>query len=428
MKSTVDLVVNGHDHYYQRTYAIGNYQGKPSRGIYHLISGGGGAPNYPIVPKVHAANRRSVHHITVMDFQGDRIIGRAIDDEGNVFDAFVYDKEAENSPEEFISYEVFEIERDLSNAIMNLPIEEFESKVKISHTLEIENPFSHPLQMTFSWAPTNNWVTNEPKTEIIKPGQSIKIEYLATTEVERIYPMPTVRLHFETPEGKMAFKNSTIEFNPIRIGKKKLVKPLKVKKPPVIDGDLSDSNWGKSLILNQFKDIQGGLPLQKTEIAVSTNKANNILYVVGRVEASKEVSNSGVTERDHTNIVRQENIKIHIGVGMEVYTYIVNPKGALLDTRDRRVSWNSDVTIWNSTARSAARANENGWQFEMEIPLEELNINNQKTTINFSRKDIQNNMEYEYSLTFGRSGLDHHIPMYASDWKAVDRFAELVLK
>jgi len=424
----IDLVVNGHDHYYQRTYAIGNYQGKPSRGVYHLISGGGGAPNYPIVPKVHAANRRSVHHITVMDFLGDRIIGRAIDDEGNVFDAFVYDKEAENSPEEFISYEVFEIERDLSKAIMNLPIVEFESEVKINHTIKIENPFSHPLQMTFGWSPTNNWITNAPKTEIIKPGQSIKIEYVASTKAENCYPMPLGKLHFETPEGKMAFKNHTIEFNPIKIVKKKLVKPLVVKKPLIIDGDLSDSNWDKNLILDHFNNVQGGLPMNKTEIAVSMNKAKNTLYVVGKAEASSEVSNSGVTERDHRNIVRHENIKIHIGVGKEVYTYIVNPKGALLDTRDRTVSWNSDVTIWNSTAKSAGRANENGWQFEMEIPLGELNIQKHKTTINFSRSDTENNTEYEYSLTFGRSGLDHHIPMYASDWKAVDRFAGLILK
>ena len=45
----VDLVVCGHDHYYQRTYAIGNYRDAPRRGVYHLISGGGGANTYPII-------------------------------------------------------------------------------------------------------------------------------------------------------------------------------------------------------------------------------------------------------------------------------------------------------------------------------------------------------------------------------------------
>jgi hypothetical protein len=420
----VDLVVNGHDHYYQRTYGIGSYQGQPSRGIYHLISGGGGAPNYPIVPKVHAANRRSVHHITVMDFLGDRLIGRAIDDEGNIFDAFVYDKEAENSPEEFIASEVYKIERDLAEAIIHLPIEEIAEKVKISRSLEIENPFQHPLKMTFSWESTHNWNTNLPKTELIQPGESIKIKYMATAKKENIFPIPTARLHFQTPEGKMAFKNNTIVFNPLKVWENKLVQPLATKKTPIIDGNLADTKWNKNTIITQFMDVQGSLPSQKTAFTFSSNKSKSVLYVAGKVEASPEYSTSGITERDHRYIARGENIKIHIGVGKEVYTYVVNPKGALMDLSNGEV-WNA--AKWNSKASCASLTNENGWQFEIGIPLDELNIKNQKTTINFSRSDAENNAEYEFAMTFGRSGLDHHIPMYRSDWLAVDRFAKLVL-
>ena len=47
----VDLVINGHDHYYMRAYPVGNYAGEPRRGVFHLISGGGGANTYPMVPK-----------------------------------------------------------------------------------------------------------------------------------------------------------------------------------------------------------------------------------------------------------------------------------------------------------------------------------------------------------------------------------------
>ena len=420
----VDLVVNGHDHYYQRTYGIGSYQGQPSRGVYHLISGGGGAPNYPIVPKVHAANRRSVHHITVMDFLGDRMIGRAIDDEGNIFDAFVYDKEAENSPEEFIASEVYKIERDLAEAINHLPIEKIAEKVKISRSLEIENPFQHPLKMTFSWDNTRNWNTNLPKTELLEPGESIKIDYMATADKENIFPIPSARLHFQTPEGKMAFKNNTIVFNPLKIWERKMVQPLAIKRMPVIDGDLSDIKWNKNTVVTDFMDVQGSLPIQKTAVTISTNKLKSILYVAGKVEASPDFSISGTTERDHRYIARGENMKIHIGVGKEVYTYIVNPKGALMDLRNGDVR---NAAKWNSKAASASLTNKNGWQFEIGIPLDELNIKNQKTTINFSRSDAENNAEYEFALTFGRSSLDHHIPMYTSNWLSVDRFAKLIL-
>jgi hypothetical protein len=424
----VDLVVNGHDHYYQRTYAIGNYQGKPSRGIYHIVSGGGGANNYPIIPKIHAAYRRSVHHFTVMDFQGDRIVGRAIDDEGNVFDAFVIDKEAENSPEEFIAYDIYKIERDISEAILNLPKEELKKEVNIHHTLEIENPFSIPLQMTFNWSPSNNWNTNESKKEIIQPGQPIQINYSASSERDRIHPLPSANIQFQTTDGKMAFKNNKIVFYPIKIGQKKRVKPLIVKNLPMIDGDLSDSKWEKNVILNEFQDIQGGFPLQKTEVAVSMNKEKNTIYIAGKVEASAEFSNSGTMESDHSRILFDDNIKILIGVGKEVYVYVVNPKGALLDTQDQTAFWNRNAKIWSSTATAAAMPNENGWQFEMEIPLGELNIKGQTTSINISRLDAEKDTEYEYSLTFGKSHLDHRIPMYKVDWYAVDRFAELVIR
>ncbi len=112
--------------------------------------------------------------------------------------------------------------------------------VKVNRTIEIENPFEYPLQMTFSWETLKNWETNAPKTEIIEPGQAIKIDYSATSQIDRIYPFPTAKLHFQTPDGKMAFKNNTVEFYPIKIGTAKLVKPFVVKKPPVINGELSD--------------------------------------------------------------------------------------------------------------------------------------------------------------------------------------------
>ena len=363
-----------------------------------------------------------------MDFLGDRIIGRAIDDTGNVFDAFVIDKESENSPEEFISYEIFEIERDLTEAIINMPLAKIDGEVAIDDMLVLENPFSHPLQMTFSWEPTQNWITNEAHTEIILPGQSIKIKYVASAEMVNIHPIPTARLNFQTPDGKMAFRNSTIEFYPIKIGRNKSIEPVVAERAPIIDGNLTDALWKGVPILNRFNDVQGGLPLHKTEIAVCTNKAKNTLYISGRVEASVEISNSGVSEKDHISIIRYENIKVFIGVGSEVYVYIVNPKGTLMDTRDRTAFWNREAAAWNSSARSAGMPTKDGWQFELEIPLSELNIEGQQLAINFSRNDTEHKTQSEYALTYGISRLDHRVPMYDVDWFAVDRFAKLVLR
>ncbi|MDA1312584.1 MAG: hypothetical protein O2968_04535 [Acidobacteria bacterium] len=48
--------------------------------------------------------------------------------------------------------------------------------------------------------------------------------------------------------------------------------------------------------------------------------------------------------------------------------------------------------------------------------------------INIVRRDQAANGECEISPTFGKSDLDHKVPMFTSDPEAVDRFAQLILQ
>lgn len=420
-KHGIDLVVNGHDHYYQRTYAVGNYQGEPSRGVYHVISGGGGAPNYPIVPKVHAANRRSVHHFTVMDFMGDRIVGRAIDAEGNIFDAFVFDKEAENAPEEFISYEVFEIERDLAAAIIQLPVfEENKSGISISQHISLPNPFKHPLKMTLKWEGSANWETGAATEVILKPGQNIEIPMELTIRNKAYYPLPTASLSFRKPDGELAFKNDKIVFSPVKTAAAREVVAQAITKTPKLDGDLSEEVWNTSTPIAGFLGVQHGhSPKQATQIQVI--QKNNKLFIGGTVAATRRANTSRDTIRDHRNVYRYENVQVYIGVGDTVYSFAVNPAGALHDTKNGAVSW-------NSKAKSAAIATSEGWQFELMIPMKALKTRDQALRINFVRHDRENREVSEFCRTFGASELDHYIPMYESDGRAVERFATLKLE
>jgi len=420
-KHGIDMVINGHDHYYQRTYAIGNYQGKPSRGVYHFISGGGGAPNYPVVPKIHVAYRRSVHHIILFDFQGDRVVGRSIDSDGNVFDAFVIDKQAENSPEEFISYEIFELERDITNAIFQLPLVDLKKDgAKINSTIEITNPFDHPMQMTFSWKHSAQWKTGAQKTEILQPYEPIKIDLIAEANAKDLFPVPGVTLHFQTPEGKSAFKNNTITFYPLKVWERKVVKPKKFRKAPHLDGKLSEKYWAKAFKAADFKDVQGDAKAPRyVEVLLGLKK--NTLYMAAQINASPKIAAEGCTERDNKCILRDDHFQLHIGVGDTVYSYIVNPVGALGDGKNENPGW-------NSSAKVAAMAYADGWQLELAIPLNELNIEDDPLTINFVRNDKEGDTQSEYSLTFGKSGLDHRVPMYETDRGAVKQFAELKLK
>lgn len=113
----VDLVLSGRDRFYHRTDPIGyvtNPQQKQS-GVVHINTGGGGAPLQPSVVMPYTRKRNHVNHFLILDFEHDRLVGRAIDVSGEGFDAFVIDKRSVQGPEEFISFEMIELERELHN-------------------------------------------------------------------------------------------------------------------------------------------------------------------------------------------------------------------------------------------------------------------------------------------------------------------------
>ncbi len=69
----------------------------------------------------------------------------------------------------------------------------------------------------------------------------------------------------------------------------------------------------------------------------------------------------------------------------------------------------------------------------MAIPLAELDPagpppETRRWKINIIRRDQTAHRDSELSPTFGRSPLDHLVPMYQSDPAAVARFADLVLR
>ena len=418
----IDLVINGHDHYYMRSYPIGRYEGRPKRGVYHLISGGGGANTYPMVPKEHAAFRRRIHHVTAIDVMGDRLVGRAVDIEGNVFDAFVIDKQAVNSPEEFMAYEIFELERDLGEAIRELPLVKVDGdRVEVDTVLEVQNPFKTPLRMTLQWHGTNGWqVDRERRVEMLEPGQPLRIPIRVRGEGNALHPVPTATLEFGTPEGEKAFRNDRVLFYPLKVWRDQTITATAAASSPTVDGNLDDAAWQQVAPIDGFIDVQGAdWPVRRTEARVIHK--DGMLYVSALIEAPEGLTEQGYEGRDNSRAIRDDHVRVHIGAGDASFTFLVNARGSFLDASgtDRE---------WNSKFRAATAANHGGWQAEMAIPLNELDVGGEPWRINIVRRDQTANRECEISPTFGKSSLDHRVPMFASDGTAVDRFARLALK
>lgn len=74
----VPLVLNGHEHSYQRTH--------PINGAVHITTGGGGASLYPVGSSPLLAHGASRYHYLRLNVEGRRLTMRAIDADGTQFD------------------------------------------------------------------------------------------------------------------------------------------------------------------------------------------------------------------------------------------------------------------------------------------------------------------------------------------------------
>lgn len=84
----VELVVTGHDHIYERTI--------PIDGTTYLVSGSAGAPTRNVKPSWFTASTRTEPHYVLIDVEAERLIMRAVNLDGTVFDSAVI---RDNPPE-----------------------------------------------------------------------------------------------------------------------------------------------------------------------------------------------------------------------------------------------------------------------------------------------------------------------------------------
>lgn len=81
----VDIVFNGHQHLYERSYR---------NGIYHVVTGGGGAPLYATQRKYDnpfSQKMTSVLHFCLIKREGDSLLVKVLDVDHNTIDSFRID-------------------------------------------------------------------------------------------------------------------------------------------------------------------------------------------------------------------------------------------------------------------------------------------------------------------------------------------------
>ncbi|NJK88371.1 MAG: hypothetical protein HC923_02560 [Myxococcales bacterium] len=86
----IELILNGHDHNYERT--------KPIEGVTYIVAASGGAPIRRLQPSWWSASVRTEPHYVVFDVDRGNLIGRAVNLDGAVFDSFIIQPHAPRSP------------------------------------------------------------------------------------------------------------------------------------------------------------------------------------------------------------------------------------------------------------------------------------------------------------------------------------------
>jgi len=291
-KYGVDLVLSGHDHYYFRSYPIGKLGLEPRQGVHYLTTGGGGAPLYPISERIYGAASKSIHHTTVLDIQGSRIEGRAIDSDGNQFDYFTL-THTPTPGAEYIAYEVFEIERGLRDELDKIKpviVAKSGEKVVINTTLSVPTDFEIRIEGEMVWDDSDKWKFVAQKTPfVINPGATLKIPIKGEATYPDVYPIPKLTLHFSKLIGrKEGFRNNTLTLYPMKIQPLLPVTVRHVYTPVAVDGKLDDPAWASATKLSDFVTEQGDArPTQKLTAMLAHD--GKYLYAAAQIDGDPKL-------------------------------------------------------------------------------------------------------------------------------------------
>ena len=92
-KHRVDMVFTGHDHLYERTYPVRDGKRDDANGVTYVVTGGGGAPLYPVLRNDWTAYSQSVNNYQIVQIEGKRLRMETWDHQGHVLDYVTISKD-----------------------------------------------------------------------------------------------------------------------------------------------------------------------------------------------------------------------------------------------------------------------------------------------------------------------------------------------
>ena len=419
----VDIVFNGHDHHYFRTYAVGTTEPRGTRtGIPYIITGGGGAPLEGAEPQDYGAFIRKGNHFTTVDFEADRLTLRAIDDSG-VFDSLTIHKGFGLSPEQFASYPAMIFKLNLANAIYkSTPFSIRKGMLKGRLSLEVPTYFKIPLNVELHWKNADSYAINHCRfNRLLKPGDTLKLKCDLESSSVGSSPTPIAQVLFSLPGGGKPFINDTVNFFPFKIRKTDPLTAAHLSQSPVMDGAIGELEWKESKPLMDFfpsvrQIVTGGL--ERTTL-VRLGHSGDTLFVSAVVTGITSPTRSEKRKRDDLSIMGDDCFAVSLGLEKKVFVFVATSSGSLLDALNKNPEWNGGIDY-------SVQGSESAWTVEMAIPLSQFGPGVPKA-INLSRWENNGLSADEWNPTYSPINRSYSLPAFGIDMAEPAAMVPLVL-
>lgn len=191
----------------------------------------------------------------------------------------------------------------------------------------------------------------------------------------------------------------------------------KISEKPIIDGQLNDSCWKKTIWQTGFYNLNSKAFCKvQTETALFIDEDNLYIAVKSNTQNTKMLK-SKYLNRDNDGIYTDESIEIFLRTHANekiFFQFIVNSAGTIYDSMS-----NTNSRSWNSRIEAAASILEKSgrrgyWYLEIKIPLKDIHLTNSDLrywSINF----IRNNKQRGHASSF--------VKLKESEYQATRKYA-----
>jgi hypothetical protein len=419
----VDVVLTGHDHFYYRSWPIGRLGMQSSRGIPHITTAGGGAPLYKMKTRSYTAVEQSIHHISVLDIDGNSIQARVVDDSGRTIDEFEINKQP-TPPSQFCAYEVYDLERAIRAELESrapLILETDATTAVVQDELRVVHGFRVPVSARVSWdgdSASGAVVRLEPGEPLIIPiSRRIALDPISKTGAAvAAARLPLVQLDFLDER----FRNRRIEFSPL-----KFCKDLTVR-AEALEGAPRMSQLLDGTALRRQKSIQF-VRSDATQRAVIPVQMQTARFAdrLAAVFTINGIRTNPVTELEAAPAVASDLLRTHhvrwvISNGMHTYAWAVNIDGGRAESKDG--DWSFEEPDWSAFVRRRPSS----CTIAVVLPMALLE-GGDDLRINVVHVDPGTSVESCLSPTFDIGSDPDRIPDFRFGDRTVSRFARLML-